>query len=217
MKRKILGQFKYRMGLALVVIVGVLLANNLFDRQHWTQVEESFSSIYEDRLLVESYIFKLSGELHSQKHLIHDLAVGQGPNNWRSGWVNSECEIQELMQKFRATHFTIEEERLFSIFEREVNQLNTLDIDGMEGVDMPRASEALERIDGCIALLPELSEVQLGEGKHLNEESHALAQSSYVSSTFELVLLIILGLIFEILLFASRSFVSKFPQRPHLN
>jgi len=216
MKRKILRRFKYRMGLALVVIVGVLLANNLFDRQHWAQVEESFSSIYEDRLLVESYIFKLSGELHTQKHLARDVALGEKPNNWRKDWVESECQIEELVEKFRATYFTLEEERLFSIFEQQLDELNELQL-SQESVDIDLASQASERIDACISLLPGLSDVQLGEGKHLNEESHALAQSSYVSSTFELAMLIILGLVFEVLLFASRSFVAKFPQRPHLN
>jgi hypothetical protein len=216
------------MGLALVVIVGVLLANNLFDRQHWAQVEESFSSIYEDRLLVESYIFKLSGELHTQKHLARDVALGEKPNNWRKDWVESECQIEELVEKFRATYFTLEEERLFSIFEQQLEELNELQL-SQESVDIDLASQASERIDvlflipenvcidACISLLPGLSDVQLGEGKHLNEESHALAQSSYVSSTFELAMLIILGLVFEVLLFASRSFVAKFPQRPHLN
>lgn len=216
MKRKFLGQFKFRMGVALIVIVGVLLANNFFDRQHWSQVEESFSSIYKDRLLVEGYIFKLSDELHSQKYLLHDVAMGIGPENWRLKWTNSECKVQDLLEKFRATHFTLEEDRLFSIFEKEVNQLYALHLEDQK-VGMAQAPEGLDLIEGCIALLPDLSEVQLGEGKYLNEESHALASSSYISSTFELAMLILLGLLFEILLFTSRSFVPKFPQKPHLN
>jgi hypothetical protein len=130
--------------------------------------------------------------------------------------VESECQIEELVEKFRATYFTLEEERLFSIFEQQLEELNELQL-SQESVDIDLASQASERIDACISLLPGLSDVQLGEGKHLNEESHALAQSSYVSSTFELAMLIILGLVFEVLLFASRSFVAKFPQRPHLN
>lgn len=220
MKRFVTFLKNHKIALGLGGLILLLLLNNIHERQYWTQIERSFSSIYQDRLVVESYIFKISDQLHQQKHILQDVASGRASEGWEADLSVLEDSVDDLLFHYEKTHLTPKEHDLFFSLEDEIYHLRELKTqliakNGLECVT--GKSPLFSQLDHCFQLLSGLSEIQIGVGKDLNDHSHAVIQSSSISSTFEIAILILIGLVVEMFLFASKSLFPKFPQKPNLN
>jgi len=65
--------------------------------------------------------------------------------------------------------------------------------------------------------LRQLSQIQINEGKALNELSQQIVQSSSILTSFEMIVLICIAVILQVLVFASRSTISRNWQNSNLN
>ena len=72
-------------------------------------------------------------------------------------------------------------------------------------------------IENSLRTLSSMSEIQVVVGKELREQSEASIKSSVISAQFEVALLVIIALIIQALIFASKSVQTKFQQQSHLN
>ena len=172
---------------------------------------KDFVSFYDDRLVVESYIFEITEHLFLMK-----LSVNQP--ELESNMLEKDIEahrtaIFNIIEDFENTNLTTDEALHLSELKQKVHQLgnNANKGDGMDvAVFNLDFEEAFEDVNA-------LSAIQLYEGGKLLEESRKTVNRSGMWTQLEMAVLVILLVIIYLLIFSSRSIRSKMKQNPSLN
>ncbi|RNI30004.1 hypothetical protein EFA69_10800 [Rufibacter immobilis] len=214
---------KTRAALLLGVVLVLVLAKNLLDSSHVSQLGSSFAAVYEDRLLVESYIYQLSEHLHEKKMLVeqsyHTGQQQQLPQELKA----KNAAILTLVEAYGKTTLTHEEAQFFKAFTQDIDAMQALENKYLAAAGAQEQVKLLvkEQLDAQHRLtkghLSQLSRIQVAEGKRLNDESKQIIAGSNILTHFELALVVSLGVMIQMLVFASKSQISKFPQKPMLN
>lgn len=184
-----------KMGTSLL-LMGVLvlvLFNNMTERSNSSKLQTAFESIYEDRLMAESYILRLADELHQIQELL------ENPSSLKMAKVKERiAEIEEINLLYLNTELTKTEEEHFEHFEILTWELTkALNTGGFE--------TANAKIEDALLDLHLLSEIQVTEAQSLMAQTQRIFSSGSLSSQFEIGLVIVLGLMIQSILFASKS------------
>ncbi|MBK8968902.1 MAG: MCP four helix bundle domain-containing protein [Saprospiraceae bacterium] len=212
---------KFKAAALLAAVCVVILITNLLGRQHVDQLGSSFSSVYEDRLVVESYIYELSDHLYRKKLLL-DNCAGQPAAQVGTRFGTHNAAIDRLLVDYAKTRLTEEESVCFRDFKANVVALQDLERQYLRAAtDEPQLVTTRSQIDAQFATasanLHRLSLIQLKEGKLLNDQSQRIVAGSSLLTSFEMAVLIGIAIILQILVLASRPVISKVTQRSSLN
>lgn len=214
---------KMKAALLLTIVLVITMLTNLLERRRFQQLEQSFSSIYEDRLMAEIYLFNLYENLIEKQELL-ETAVNEGID-YRMGrkLKTNRVDREQLIEKYAKTYLTEEEQVQF-------NNLNSLfdRMDRLEGEFGHQPHDAtsipvgfIQRYEGATAevfsTLSALSDIQTIEGEALRSQSQKLIMGSVSISRFEMTILIFIGLIIQALIFSSRTLLVDDRQNPGLN
>ncbi len=208
---------KMKLAGVLCLILGVVFWNNLHERSQINQLEKSFSSIYEDRLVVEALIFDLSGLLHRRQALLA-VSLEKSNQKLRKELQGMGSKVESILAAYADTELTSEEESLFE----ELNFLlqpvtkGELSINHITKVKDASLSEEI-MMEKALANLSKLSEIQKEEGSRLIDESKNIMLSTRSSAQLEVAILVVLAILIQSLLFSSNSLIEKIQQKPHLN
>lgn len=179
--------------LLLMGALVLVLVNNLKERSNSKQLKTAFESIYEDRLMAESYILRLSDALHQIQELLENPS---SPD--REQLKVRIAEIEEINLLYLNTELTKTEEQHFDHFEKLTWELTkALNSGGIE--------TANTKIGEALRDLHLLSEIQVTEAQSLLAQTQRIFSSGSLSSQFEIGLVIVLGLMIQSILFASKS------------
>jgi hypothetical protein len=205
MKKWLYGlQNKMKIASTLTLLLVIILWNNISDRKRIEALENSFSSIYEDRLMVESFIFKLSV-------LIHDWESMVNSNSFTASSLKSHtAQIKGLVKDYENTKFTEKEAVVFKEFVTNLKSIYSLNSE----TDLDDAKTLTK---DALIHLSELSSIQTMEGQRLIKESKDIFVNNKFASQLEIIALIILALFVQYLIFSSKSILEKIQQKPHLN
>ena len=195
----------------------LVLVTNMIDKSHFSELQESFISIYEDRLMVENYIYKMAGYLEDKKKLF-DRSQTQGVGVLKINGILNDS-IRQLIVDYEETKFTEAESMYFSQFKSGFERL--LKLEGNYLTKMPESADPpeviLEKYSTLSMNLDKLSEIQLSESRRMLDNSLRIIDSSNLTSRIEIVILIVIGLIVQALIFASRSLKPRIVQKSRLN
>lgn len=208
---------KLTVAILLTVVLGSVLLKNIIDSRNVSQLADSFSSVYEDRLVVEGYIYKLSAHLY-QKKIMVDNCLRVGDPDLQQKIAAHHFAISALITEYERTKLTDQESVFFSEFKNNIAALQTLEemyLNDLVAATIPHALN--EKFIDAAANLHQLSLIQLSEGKALRENSLRIAAGSSMLTNIELVIIIGIAAIIQMLIFASDSLRSKFFQRSELN
>ncbi|WP_192822155.1 MCP four helix bundle domain-containing protein [Rufibacter sp. LB8] len=217
-------QQKGKAALILAVIVVLVLVKNTVDSRNVTELGHSFSSVYEDRLLVESYIFQLSGHLYQKKMMVDNCAYQGGAAAGMLPKINQHnTAIAGLMENYAKTKLTTAEASYFGALQQNMATIGKLERQYLAapGNLAQTTSSAKPLLDAqyqqAAAHLEQLSGIQVEEGRLLNNQSKKIIAGSAILTQFEVVLLVGLGLMIQVIIFASKSAFPKKKQMPSLN
>jgi len=199
-KRKISGF------LIIGVLVVLLYGKNLLERQSFRAVSSTLSEVYEDRLLVESYIFKISEKLFTIQKLVDHCTINFDYSKAVLEISKEEQAILELVAAFEATQLTEQEATLLTDFKRIIEkdlsiksyQLLYNDSSGVNEVQVKVYDQKIARAQQD---LEKLSAIQLEEGGRLVSKAKTLINRSQIWAQFELALLLIFVLVIYIYIF----------------
>jgi predicted transcriptional regulator len=108
------------------LIIGLLLVflygKNLLERQSFRAVSGTLSTVYEDRLLVESYIFQISEKLFKIQRLVDHCNINYDYTKVIAEISAQEQVILKLIGSFEATELTTEEATLLTDFKRIIEK-----------------------------------------------------------------------------------------------
>lgn len=179
-----------------LMLMGVLLLvffNNLKERSNSTKLETAFESIYEDRLMAESYILRYSANLHQ----IQDLL--KNPSSLSQVNLKEKLtEIQEINLLYLDTELTKTEEAYFGHFEKLTGELSKALSEGKLEIATAKIRDAHKDLHA-------LSEIQVTEAQVLLTQTRRIFSAGSASSQFEIGVIIIIALMVQAILFASKS------------
>lgn len=204
----------------LGIVLAMVFCKNLMDRKNVAMLGDSFSSVYEDRLLVESYIYTIADHLY-QKHQLTDQYFDR--KNVNSHQLNHSLyfhdeAIADLIKSYEKTKFTQAETAAFKDFTKQYQLLQRKEayILNMAAIDPTLYNGLKQSYRQLNAQLRQLSTIQIEEGTKLNQESKSIVAGSVILTTLEMALLIAIALMIQALILATNSLMTKAP-KPSLN
>lgn len=207
---------KITAALLLTTVLCLVLWNNWQTRSDMQQLGTYFSEIYEDRLLVESYIYELSENLHEEQELIEKASVAKSPVHYAQRQQQLELERSALLVQYEQTHLTTAEARLFGEFKALLT--HRASISRLMSKNAPLDLKAFKEDQlSAFALLHALSKIQVQEGTRLKTASGKILLGNAAAAEFEVALLILIALVINALLLASKSTASPVKQQFNLN
>lgn len=204
---------KARASLALGFLFVLMLITTFQENNHFRALQTSFSSVYEDRLLAESYIYAISEQLHEKQSLMN---AGKTPQRQgRHRLLNDS--IQALIRLYEATRLTPHEAELFEKLKGELAELKIAEEEYLAS----RASALPAKLDSqhqaMAATLNGLSDIQLQESRNLVQDSEKIVAASQMNVQLELVVLVVVGLFLQALVFTAKSSRPPMPRPSALN
>jgi hypothetical protein len=199
-KRKISGF------LIIGALVVMLYGKNLLERQSFRAVSSTLSEVYEERLLMESYIFQISEKLFTIQKLVDHCTINYDYSKVVAEISKEEQAILKLLEAFEATQLTEQETALLADFRRIIEKDLSIKSYQLLYNDSTGVNEAQVKVyDQKIARaqqdLEKLSAIQLEEGEKLVSKAKTLINRSQIWAQFELALLLIFILVIYIYIF----------------
>ena len=186
---------------ALFSLCVLVLFSNFIDRTHTENVKNAISTLYEDRLIAEEFILKMTIGFYQIKEAINsdstDVIKINSVNNLIADVVSVSNAYQKT--KFTAVETSKADELLLILKDFETHEHTTQ-------TKLKFSNKALE-------ILNELSSIQLAESKQIMNHAEELYLSGKTSSQFVFVIIVIILIVLQALVFTSKSLVSntKFP------
>lgn len=193
-----------------LIIIGILLlilyGKNLLERQSFRTISQTFTEVYNDRLVVEGYIFQISENLFQIQKLIDHCNIGYDYSKVINEITTNEEKILAIVVEFEATNLTDQEATYLSDFKKIIeNDLSIKSYDLLysdsSGVNLAQVKIYDEKISRARQDLDNLSKIQMEEGEKLISKAKVLINRSQIWAQFEVALLIILVVVMFLLLF----------------
>ena len=192
---------------ALLSLCLLVLASNYIDRKHTDDVKTTISTLYEDRLIAEVYILKMTTALYEIKEAIQiDVNALDKDKHIK----NHISEINTTTDAYLKTKFT----KLETLKAKELMQILT----SIETNALKNNTLTLKQIDKALDLLNELSAIQVAESKEIMSYAEKLYLAGKNSSQFVVALIVVILIVLQAIVFSSRTIIIKNPPKfPGLN
>ena len=198
---------KLMASMVLLALCLLVLLSNYLDRLHTTNVKNSISTMYEDRLIVEDYILKMTTNVYQIRELLNS-------------------DIESSQKDIAVSNLTLDFKNIFIIYSK-TRLTKTEKATAVELIDNFRK---LERIllnnknvpviytDKILSNLNKLSAIQLNESKLIMEQVESQYATIKTSSQFAFAIIIIILMVLQVLVFSGDSLIPLFkPKDPRLN
>ncbi len=218
-------QAKVKLALLLALICVLVLVNIYWERSNMTDINDSFQSIFDDRLLPATYVFHLTDHLYQKRlvveHQLHHHDTLSAAEALQQV-ARHNLAIDTLVEDFEDTYLVESEDELLANFKREVKAYNALEKSLLEAAQRGEApikerTSLINLFEATRGELIRLSQIQIDVGKAMRDDSLRRLANTKVLTMLEATLIVIIALIIQGLIFASRSVNPGGPQRPDLN
>lgn len=178
----------------LLLLCILVLASNYIDRNHTDNVKNAISTLYEDRLIAEEYILKMTSGVYQIREVIHSEANDVNKVNLTN---NLLLTIKEANNAYQKTKFT-------SVEKGKADELQQV-LEDFESINLNTTPIKLEVANKALNILNQLSSIQLEESKKIMDHAETLYVSGKTSSQFVFALIIIILFALQALVFTSNS------------
>lgn len=185
---------KFNLALALLAVFFLILATNLVDRRHFETAQEALTSVYEDRVVAQHYIFEISTIVYQKEQQF----IENNTNKWS---VENDARIEELMEKFAGTKLTTSERRQFESLKEHLTTLERIELKYRENSINNNTNVIPEIFKHIKNDLNDLAETQILESKSKMFLAQKSLNTTNLLSNLELGLLIIVGIAIQFVIF----------------
>jgi len=202
--------FKTKIAIALILVLFLIFAKSLVDKSNVDELEASFVTVYEDRLVVQDYIFNITELLFRMRLVVANTESFEQYLAVKNQVIDYHEQILAIISSFERTYLTPKEEQYLNDFKELVS--NKLEIQSyfssLETSEknyensVLRFNSDFERVFND---LKELSKIQLLEGKKLANLSYRIKARSDIWLQFEYAVLFILLIIISMIIYSSRG------------
>lgn len=206
---------KLKVAIILTFIIVMIFGKNVLERKNFNELGDTFVSFYEDRLVVESYIFSISEKLFRIKLLVNHCEFESDYSHVIDEISEYENDILLLVEDFEKTKLTTLEEEFLTDFKKiivenlRIAEYSLLYSDE-SGINSKTVKEYNNYIERAVSDLEKLSQIQIDEGQKLAMNSDKVVNRSRIWAQFEVAALVILLVIIYLLIYTSRSIKADF-------
>lgn len=200
---------KTKAAFILLIVMVLILLNNFNTLHNSKKTNEDINAIFNDRLVVEHYIFQYANELHS----IKADAINSQLNDTQKmeGIAIALGNIQSIDKLYLKTVLTPNEGTFFKSFLSSCTAIKKQNRDKNWNQITASSNQALQTLE-------KLSNLQIKEGKSKLDHSTAIHNGNNSLGELEIALLVILSGITTYLLMAKKNKIKvKIPEAPSLN
>ena len=190
--------------LALAVVFLLVLATNRIDQYHFKTAQKNMNEVFDDRVLVQDYIFAISRELQNRQLELY----GATPEVKNPSSEKNE-NVSQILSRFEETKLTPAEDNLLKNFRKDFNALEALDEQSKAATDLQLHKRKSDQLDALQQNLLELSEIQVRESRRLTRESQKSLDVSNLLANLEIFFLIVIGIILQVLIFYKSKKLAK--------
>jgi len=192
--------------IVLLALCLLVLLSNYLDRLHTENVKNSISTMYEDRLIVEEYILKMTRHIYQIREILNTGGSEQQVNT-----------VKALTGDFKVTYNIFIKTRLTKREKSTADELMT-QIKGFEQTNVGNNKRALIYTDQILFSLNKLSEIQLTESKLIMKQVESQYATIKALSQFAFAIIIIILIVLQVLVFSGESIIPLFKTKdPSLN
>ncbi|WP_114750352.1 MCP four helix bundle domain-containing protein [Pleomorphovibrio marinus] len=203
-------KFKVKIAIALSAILFLIFIKSLIDKKNVDELEASFVSVYEDRLVVQDHIFRISEMLFRMRILVTQTSSMKEYLEIQSEVIEYHNQILAIIGDFEQTHLTPKEAEYLMEFKELVEERLEIESyfkdvqEGAQGYEtsIQRFNADFERVFND---LRELSLIQIQEGEKLTDKTFEIKARSDIWLQFEYAVLFILLIIIAVLIFTNKS------------
>jgi len=198
---------KTKAAFILLIVMVIILLNNFNTLQDSKERNENINAIFNDRLVVERYIFHYANELHFIKAKAIQINLDDSQKSQNIS--NALNKIKSIDALYLKTVLTANEEQFFKSFLSSCATINKQTQNKNWSQIGNSSNQALETLE-------KLSNLQIKEAKLKVDNSNALHNGLTSLGELEIALLVVLSGITTYLLMAKKIKV-KIPEAPSLN
>lgn len=181
---------------ALLTLCLLVLFSTYIDRKHTEDVKNTISTLYEDRLVAEVYILKMTRSLYEIKMLLHTESA------------NKEQAIKNLFFEIISTSDAYHKTKFTALEKIKADDL-LLTLGKLERASLQTVELQLQFTDQALHSLNELSAIQLSESKKIMAYAESLYRFGETSSQFIIALIIIILVVLQAIVFSSKTIIIK--------
>lgn len=198
---------KLTASIVLLTLCVLVLLSNYLDRIHSENIKYSISTLYEDRLVVEEYILKMTRDVYQIREIILE-----------DKHLNLENDVAAaLTADFKTTYTYYNKTRLTETERATATELMAI-FKTFEGEVENDSADLLNYTHQILDTLHKLSEIQLEESLLIMKDVEAQYASIKMSSQFTFGIVIVILIVLQILVFSGKSIIPTFkPRDPSLN
>lgn len=185
---------KIKWVLGIVLVFGLIITTNLIDKNNFIRVRDSVVTIYEDRLIANDLIYKMSNAIQ-EKQLA--LAVSDS-TFFQQHSTSVNARLQRHISRYEETKLTPEEGRVFAALKE--NLLALAQAESAWGPsDLKAETEISNQIREIRGNLDDLSDIQLNEGSRQMSISKRAVDKVELFTQIEVYVLVILAILIQII------------------
>lgn len=205
---------KGKIAFLLLLLIVIELVSNGSQRDNFARLEEAFTEVYADRLVVQDYIYNMTEKIHHQKYRIMT-----DDKTSRNLLLKEQNEIETLIKQYEHTFLTETEKTVLLGFIKNVREFEALNENYMklEGNHLMEKNVCLKKADMVLADLNKLNNIQLTRGENIKGESAKIVSFANTISQLNWAIIIIIGLFIQLIVFTANSVQPKVKQNEFLN
>lgn len=189
---KFYNKIKWILGISVIFLL--IIITNLIDKNNFSRVKESVSTIYEDRIVANDLIFEMFKSIHDK-----EIAVISSDTLFFSERNKEEnVKIKGFLARYEQTELTKEESSLLNQFKENLNSLKTLELNYIDFKENDKKLY-LDIINQIRKDLYNLSKIQLKEGKRQMFISQKAINTIDLFTQIEIYFLIFLAIVIQII------------------
>lgn len=197
---------KLSASVVLLCLCLLVLLSNYLDRKHTEYVKNAISTLYEDRLVAESYIIKMTTGIYQIREILKSDLTAE----------SKSFAIQKLSTDFNKIYIVYSKTRLTEKEEATtaelINCLKQFEHGKIDGNYKFSYTEQL------LVSLGQLSAIQLEESKLIMKKVESQYATIKASSELAFAIVIIILVVLQVLVFSGESIIPVIkPKDPRLN
>ncbi|WPR70790.1 hypothetical protein SLW70_12725 [Flavobacterium sp. NG2] len=187
----------------------IILLSNFNTLQNSKKTNENINAIYNDRLVVATYIFQYTNEFHTVKAIAKETELS---NSQKKELINTSIkQIQNIDLLYLKTVLTPKEKNHFYSLLRTCTDIK-------HESDQSNWFQVNIQTESALFILEKLSQIQIKEGKSKLAHSNKLYAGNTLLGELEIGLLVILsGLALYLLIVKKKKINIKIPESPGMN
>ena len=210
---------KYKIALSLLTLVILLLCGVLVERNFFSRVNEASTSIYKDRLIPSTAVYHLSDHITQRRFMLEGFLEDSknSRNEVRDALTDHQQEMDSIVRAFEETYLVENESKSLTRLKEKLVAYTQIE----NSILSEKGSKGLQRLHGKYAdirtELMELSQIQTRVGQKLFNKTQNLTSNAGMVSQLQIVALIVICLITQGFILASRAISSNVKQSYNLN